>query len=498
MPKRVKLLDGSPSESASSLSILTDSDAEEVSSSCDSFYSVSSFESDTTNGWCLGLPFEIWTRIFHYAGIVCNCPVDLIAVNHRPAGSSAAKRRSDGSHSNKASRIDTVTCALQRHELFSNICQHSSFLPMLAVSSQARHVTQKAIFFQSPICLKLRTREDLMGFKQTLRGFERMPPLESYLNTVHVKLQAYDGRKLKGQDKRKSILNLFEDFSSFVGSHLLGTIKDFGFECRVGDFDVARELVNRMGDNYRELETCGLRFESSGSLTLRKDLVRLAVQTATKSTASEERETKPFRFMDLPNEIKEMILKEALIARYDPCAGEHQPNRGMVSLRRNGCERVAECSTACCEECSPHLIGDCFCAHKSAYSTSCTCFMSPMPLFLTSNFMYQVASHIFYTQNTFFMKGGQPYIMDDLLTNGTPRRILWRIRRLHIDLDYLWPQENTNRWARVADSIRRNCDLTRLELDIYCSTVNDIFCPGLCDMVFAEFEGIRGKRTRVL
>ncbi|CRG86050.1 hypothetical protein PISL3812_03053 [Talaromyces islandicus] len=332
MSKKTKLLDGSWSEcspssasyssptfslpeSLSSSSSVSDFSVDQTLSSGKTMEVISHRNSDYGDERFLGLPFEIWTQIFRYAGFICPCPIDLVTVNHRPAGSSAGKRgHGNSSHAMmRALSTDIVTCALHRSS-FEASCVHNSFLPMLAVSSQARQFTRKAIFQESLLVFTLRTVEDLMGLKQTLRGFVRMAPLEHSLKRIQVVLESHDRRRLKATHQKRTAINHYKAFCDYVRDNLQGTLKDYVFKCRVGDETVASELVGKMRNNFQMLNSCAFRFEYSGP----GSILGIARDAAVKTIMCNEHTAQPFRFMGLPNEIKEMILKEVLVGRWDP------------------------------------------------------------------------------------------------------------------------------------------------------------------------------------
>lgn len=382
----------------------------EVVPQCDSVYWGDRF---------LGLSFEIWMQIFHYAGIICPCTIKLVTVNHRPIGTSTSTHVRD---------TDIVSCALFRSP--SQVCRHTSFLSMLAVSSQARQLTRKAIFQESLLCFTLRTREDLMGLKQTLRGFPRMAPLERSLRKIQVELKSYDGRRLKGTDKKKPAVNLYKSFCEFAGDKLQGTLKNYIVKCHVSDEMVTRELIDQTKNSFQMLNSCAFRFGSldpdsrmfrPGGYWSSDPLMEITRNAATKMVTYKEHTAQPFRFMDLPNEIKEMILKEALINFWDPKPYVQQlARRGYLTLPRehlfniHGGFQYVYRDLVCCSDCLARSTRGCYCFFNRSYSTSCTCFTSPVPIFLTSKFMYNMASHIFFSQTTFVL--GYPKTTVDMLS----------------------------------------------------------------------------------
>lgn len=298
-----------------------------------------------------------------------------------------------------------------------------------------------------------------MGLKQTLRGFARMAPLEQSLKRIQVVLKSHDGRRLTGTNKKRSAINLYKTFCDYAGDKLQGTLKDYVFDCHVGDEVVTPELVDKMTNKFQMLNSCAFRFDYSGL----GSIVDIARNAAVKTIFREEHTAQPFRFMDLPNELKEMILKEVLVNRWDPLRTDRH-----ITLPRTPTYRPYSLhwGESCCSNCSARFARGCSCVSIGCYSTSCTCFTSPVPIFLTSKSMYNMASYIFFTQNTFSFPCYHSQRTHDVLSK-VPRTNRRLIRHIILESGSFWYtfRSYTARSDPV-NFILKYFDLTHLTVDI--------------------------------
>lgn len=322
-----------------------------------------------------------------------------------------------------------------------------------------------------------------------------MPPLENSLKKIQLVLKSYDKRRIRSTGSTKSSINLYKTFCDYAGDTLQGSLKHYAFEFHVGNEIAARELVDKMTNNFRMLDSCAFRFRTS-CLLEEDSILEIARSAATKAIMREEHTTQPFRFTDLPNEIKEMILKELLVNRWDP----RRRQQGCISLPRYRTYNLwSMVRNPCCSGCLSYFNGGCFCISRESYSTSCTCFTSPVPIFLTSKFMYSMASYIFFTRNTFVFRLA---LADPLGVLSTiPQKHTQLIR--HIVMIYIEPLLTIDDCARIAGLLHKKFDLRRLICDIQhvyfsqtdgSSEIMESMLSDQFDMLIAQYDESKEER----
>jgi hypothetical protein len=223
---------------------------------------------------------------------------------------------------------------------------------------------------------------------------------------------------------------------------------------------VTRELVDKMRNNFQMLDSCAFRFEYSGP----GSILEIAGDAAAKTIIPKEHAAQPFRFMDLPNEIKEMILKEVLVNRWDSMRLSEEAKNGYIYLPRIiYFPQLFDPShkMSCCSDCSTHFARGCSCVSRSSYSTSCACFTSPVPIFLTSKFMYSMASYVFFTRNTFAFDGHPCKTIS--IISKIPQKHVQLIRRIVM---YIKSTCAMDGYVHIAKFMCKKFDLTRLTLNI--------------------------------
>lgn len=136
----------------------------------------------------------------------------------------------------------------------------------------------------------------------------------------------------------------------------------------------------------------------------------LARQSAQKLTPKHSTKSS-FRYMDLPREIRLMILEHTDLVcpfdlawnsreektrsyfEYQPCHAKFYEHKGLQ------CRHLF-----CCRKCNPRDLDECSCyLLEPAFSTTCICWTMPKPLFLTCRAMKDDAEFVFYSKNRFLL-----------------------------------------------------------------------------------------------
>ena len=201
----------------------------------------------------------------------------------------------------------------------------------------------------------------------------------------------------------------------------------------------------------------------------------LARNTALKLTGrSFDALNSPFRFLDLPREIQLHILRYTdLVINKDiawcPDSDYEGPRVFDVSSLVweddwNTDTEAYRYESKCCEKCSD-IKGNCFCRSlDGAYSTSCTCWWMPMPIFLVSRQMREDATTIFFSLNNFlilpplesFSPGSrhtQPLEILRFFSRfaARGRKHLRSVTWMLPELDDMWGPTERGEWEQVVD-----------------------------------------------
>ncbi|KAL1968380.1 hypothetical protein VTN77DRAFT_1909 [Rasamsonia byssochlamydoides] len=362
-------------------------DLDMVYSDCDEESTAADAESDSVT--FLDLPDHVRVKIYRYAHLVRPCPIDVAKEKQRFKGQSMLCLRS---------MPDLYQEGDWNTSFYMQTCEHPPIPVNIFRVSQAVYEDAALAFFSlNRFQLTLRNLDDLIRFKSATG------PFQEYLQSIHVTLRCYDGRILKSSPRAKSTFNLWEKFCSLVARHM-PALRYFSFDCRVNDVETAENVVGYF-DYFRRLTHCALRFDSFAN----SDLQEIARKAAVEATMIAPTSSPSFPFLDLPEEIQLMVLEHLLIVRWDPFVQSSEFARGQLiwQNRKQNRPRVLYC----CGTCSPNLR-NCFCSlRQNAFSTNCTCFVSPLPYFLVSRHMYSLARDVFYSKNRFSFVGDDPRAM---------------------------------------------------------------------------------------
>lgn len=342
---------------------------------------------------------------------------------------------------------------------------------LLRVSHAMREDIAPLFAAQNAFSKILANRNDLDVFNSCLRfSF-------SHLRRLHIDLRPRDRRYLRLDvgGVHKTTWNMWSAFCRHVCLEM-PCLTVFSLNCKIRCFEVADHLFNRMEANFPRLSNCAFYFDDTPEENI-QPRIQLACERLTSN-----RDDQPFPFMRLPREIQLMVLGYLLTNRSDPVAynGNNLPSvgfpcaRGIVCLQRRRHFRAYPINPLiCCGMCSP-LGTMCFCSSRqSAYSTSCICFISPLPFFLVSREFYYLARDVFYSSNTFFFIDEDPEAMIRV-TNAIPTSNFMRMRslafqfplaaRLHTRVAHRAEETALRSWSVMCRFIREHFDLPRLSL----------------------------------
>jgi hypothetical protein len=207
----------------------------------------------------------------------------------------------------------------------------------------------------------------------------------------------------------KPVLREWKKMCEFLAKRILPGKLKLAFICDTDDVETAEEIVLPM-KQLPALKECAIRLGilPIGNTDVRSKLQQIAGKTAQQLT--KRWIDRPFRFLDLPQEIQFQILSYTeLVASHDlqhvsaGCVSGRNPvaffERVGVDFDKNG-EDILN-ATECCGKCVD-ASEICLCqARHAAFSTTCTCWRMPTAIFQVSQKMRNDAESIFYSLNHF-------------------------------------------------------------------------------------------------
>jgi hypothetical protein len=174
------------------------------------------------------------------------------------------------------------------------------------------------------------------------------------------------------------------------------------FSCEVTDMDTAKKYTTPLL-RLPELRECAIRL---GGNPENHSLQELAEMTAIQMKHRPiSRQALPFRLMDLPNEIRLMILEATDLVTpfalaWSPYAAPNETRLFEIhAIEGFGTVDPGWYRFACCRSCSEYR---CYCwTRQAAFSTTCTCWKVPIALFRVSSSFREDALSVFYNKNHF-------------------------------------------------------------------------------------------------
>lgn len=174
--------------------------------------------------------------------------------------------------------------------------------------------------------------------------------------------------------------------------------------CDTEDPETARFVVSPLLSSDKILAECNLRLSRSPNPEIRS----LASKTAAHITGNQYEASMPFRFLDLPEELRAKILEETdLLTPISEVLW--RPNEGFRVTYDFDCRFAYEshpginCS---CRKlrCRQNCLTGVFCPYKfAAASSTCCCWTPPTPLFLVCRQIHKEARKVFLNRNRFII-----------------------------------------------------------------------------------------------
>ncbi|KAL4884239.1 hypothetical protein BJY04DRAFT_16221 [Aspergillus karnatakaensis] len=401
----------------------------------------------------LDLPEDIKIRILKYAGLIRPCLINIAYEQHR--------RKADGetcSNGNpvRMSRLGWTGTWISPY--YGPTCDHSS-LPVGALqASHAAHRELGALFYaHNHFTIDLCGKAEFDMFNYVTRsGLQHLRHLHLDLGTRNRYL------KLSGGVHR-TLLGVWMKFCA-DSRERMPALRNFSLKCKVKELEVASRLMCIM-DPFPTLAHCAFHFNSTPDDDIRPVLRRAAWRLTGKLD-----ERPPFPFAKLPKEIQLMILEYVLVGQSDPFLSSPVCGTRAIGFidRRGGS------TLYCCGTCSP-LRAMCFCsARQTAFSTSCTCFSSPMPYFLVSREFSQDCRRLFFAKNQFTVVEEDPEPVMRFMTS-IPTSSFMQIRHLSFKFPKSYRLYHRNArnedaailsWCVLRRFILEHFDLPRLSLRI--------------------------------
>lgn len=141
-----------------------------------------------------------------------------------------------------------------------------------------------------------------------------------------------------------------------------------------------------------------------------------------------QRQPKPFPFLDLPVELRDMILERSELVSTNPIPLPRCPLTSQTNYKSH--------RQPCCGHCNPtNFITGCYCNDSDIYSSCCAC-STPWTsgLFTVNHEMHLQASEILYKHNTFILKSDDAENLIEQLSCLPAKELKW-IRKLQIVLE---------------------------------------------------------------
>ncbi|PKX98001.1 uncharacterized protein P174DRAFT_508360 [Aspergillus novofumigatus IBT 16806] len=370
------------------------------------------------------LPEKVKLRILEYIGLVRPCLIEITAEAHR------VKQAADHTCATRNlfhTRGIWSTCA-------GRLCDHPR-LPteVLMVSREFREDLGALFWSHNRFSFILTNLNDWDCF------FNAVDWAAEDVRYLHVEMRTWDNRFIKPGAQR-NLLRLWSRFCRYAALEMVN-LRYFSLKCRVKDMAVALKIMSAM-DPFPALSQCAFHFSHNPEEDIRPVVKRNALRLT-----GNLGESLTFPYFDLPKEVQ-LIILEFLLSR----------------------------PLTCCGTCSP-LQAACFCrARQTAYSTTCSCFSSPVRYFLVSRAFYEDARRIFFTMSRFAFVEEDPDLMMGFM-NSIPTSSFMLIRHLVFKFPAMHrhpakpshkPHEDSAMvsWSVLRRFIREHFELSRLSLTI--------------------------------
>lgn len=258
--------------------------------------------------------------------------------------------------------------------------------------------------------------------------------------------------------------------------------------CDAADLETARDILQPLSD-LPVLAGCNIRLGREKNPAL-EHFARQKATYATRKTPTNISCQAPFRFLDLPKEIRLRILestdlitpnqevtwnsKEGFYLHYD-----------ILRCGKDDCPPESH-KTCWLRNCYMHLRNGCFCTrYHAAYSSICRCWHPPASLFSVCKAVRYEAQSVFFSRNRFVVKPpgryDSPACESDhadasvFLQNTVPSDMLHYLR----SLEFVFPPADSNylsiespvykEWARTIEHVKEHLNQPALMIRVHFS-----------------------------
>lgn len=439
----------------------------------------------------LDLPQDVKIRILQYAGLLRPCPIDILVEKHRP------KPNVGLCGNGKPLRMTRIPWTAKWMSPYYGPCDHPPLPVKVFLASRAIRQELGSLFFsRSLFSIHIYGRQDFRVFNAATEwGL-------LHLKHLHLTLGAHYRYLKLSRGIHRTTLNIWTQFCQNA-KEKMPALRYFSLKCKVKELDVASRLMCIM-DPFPTLAHCAFHFSDNQDDDIRPVIKRAAWRLTGNLTDDKP----PFPFAKLPKEVQLMILEHVLVSRSDPFLSAIERNAAMVGLFDRKCQPTSGSALSCCCTCSP-LRAACFCdTRQTAFSTSCTCFSSPLPYFLVSQEFYQDCRRVFFAKCHFMFVDEEPDPVMRFL-NSIPTSYSMQIRRL----SFKFPMTFRNyartpkaeeamilSWSVLRRFIREHFDLPRLSLSVIDhgtrgSSINRNKYNRRVLKAFTELQGLREFRV---
>ncbi|KKK20136.1 hypothetical protein P175DRAFT_0460057 [Aspergillus ochraceoroseus IBT 24754] len=403
-------------------------------------------------------PKNVQIKILKYAGLLRPCVINIAFEKFR-----AKHDRGICSVSNPL-YISQMPWGRSWVDPYSPTCDHPRLpLEVFLASHTARHELGVLFFAQNRFSIYLHGRTEFNLFRDATEwGMQ-------HIRHLHIDLGPRENRFLKlAGGVHRTTMKMWQGFCHNAKERISG-LKNFSLRCKVKDLEVASRLMCMM-DPFPVLTQCAFHLNH-----LQDDDIRPVIKRAAWRLTDNLDNKSPFQFLLLPKEVQLLILEKLLIGLPDPYLPGSERFAGLVSFVNRKCQRTAATlPLACCGTCSP-VRTMCFChARQTAFSTSCSCFTSPVLYFLISREVYEDCRRVFFSKNTFTLVEEDPdSIMRSL--HYIPTESFMQIRHLSFKFPLNFRAHNKSprleetaflSWSVLRRFVREHFDLPRLSISI--------------------------------
>ncbi|KAL4946048.1 hypothetical protein BDV06DRAFT_183478, partial [Aspergillus oleicola] len=349
--------------------------------------------------------------------------------------------------------------------LFHGACDHPALPVGVFLASHAAREQLGTLFFgHNRITVSLIGRQEYKLFSKSMRwGL-------LHLRHLHILLGGQDRYLKMRSGVHRTVWSIWTEFCERAPERM-PALKYFSLKCKVKELEVANRLMCIM-DPFPTLAQCAFHF-SEHEIDEIQPVIKRAAWRLTGNLGDNENRP-PFPFMKLPRELQLMILDHLLTQRYDPYLPAAERDMAMVGFLDRKSRPTTHFPLACCGTCSP-VGSTCFCEiRQTAFSTSCSCFSSPLPYFLVSRGLYEDCRRIFFTKNQFTFVDDEPEPIMRFL-NSIPTTSFMQIRHLSFKfpLSYRTYHRSSRTenaallsWSVLRRFIKEHFDLPRLSLTV--------------------------------